>query len=476
MPDRPAPTMRTSRCSIALRLADLDCDAMSASSRSQGTGGREPVAVRAVAAADAARVAGAIRRGVHGAVLRLSARGSTSPTRTRSESSSRAISRSCAPGRRTPSWSRHWVRIRCWCSTGRAPAPAQAAAAALQGLAGRGVPRAIREVAEREIAGWRTGEDGAARAYARGDFEVICRAVFGVTEPERVGRLRERLVAVIDSEPVFMMRGLPRRSWAAEPGADVRARLARGGRAAVRGDPAPARGARPRGAHRRALAAAAGAGRTGRGDDRRGAPRRAVHDAGAPDTRRPPPDWPSRSSCCCGTRACWPGCGRSCDGGRRRAYLDAVVEGDAPAAPGDRRRRAHPDRAAHGGRLGAAGGVKVYPGIVLVHMREDLYPGPRVPPRAFPRGRRGVLSWLPFGGGIRRCIGAALAQAEMAEVLRVVVPRSSSRRCASTPDPVSAGVTLAPKHGVPVQVLKRLAQPAPVADPAAVRSTAPVSG
>ena len=36
-------------------------------------------------------------------------------------------------------------------------------------------------------------------------FEVICRAVFGVTEPERVERLRERLIAVIDSNPLLMI-------------------------------------------------------------------------------------------------------------------------------------------------------------------------------------------------------------------------------------------------------------------------------
>src|SRR5207253_5164789 len=41
-------------------------------------------------------------------------------------------------------------------------------------------------------------------------FEVICRAVFGVTEPERVERLRAALVAVIDSSPVFMIAPVTR--------------------------------------------------------------------------------------------------------------------------------------------------------------------------------------------------------------------------------------------------------------------------
>src|SRR6202007_2520261 len=69
-------------------------------------------------------------------------------------------------------------------------------------------------------------------------------------------------------------------------------------------------------------------------------------------------------------------------------------------------------------------GVKVYPGIALVHMREDLYPqaGEFQPERFLEHGAESY-SWLPFGGGIRRCIGAALAQAEMAEVLRAVMSR-----------------------------------------------------
>src|SRR5882762_10493302 len=64
----------------------------------------------------------------------------------------------------------------------------------------------IRDVAEREIASWRPGTRLVLRERMRAlTFEVICRAVFGVTQPERVERLRERLVAVIDSSPIFML-------------------------------------------------------------------------------------------------------------------------------------------------------------------------------------------------------------------------------------------------------------------------------
>ena len=58
----------------------------------------------------------------------------------------------------------------------------------------------IREIAEAEVAQWRTGDEIVARERMRTlTFEVICRAVFGVAEPDRVERLREALLAVMDS-------------------------------------------------------------------------------------------------------------------------------------------------------------------------------------------------------------------------------------------------------------------------------------
>src|ERR1700704_2224625 len=62
----------------------------------------------------------------------------------------------------------------------------------------------IREVAEREVAGWRPGERIVLRERMRAlTFEVICRAVFGVTDAARVERLRGALGTVIDSSPLF---------------------------------------------------------------------------------------------------------------------------------------------------------------------------------------------------------------------------------------------------------------------------------
>ena len=68
------------------------------------------------------------------------------------------------------------------------------------------------------------------------------------------------------------------------------------------------------------------------------------------------------------------------------------------------------------------------PSIHLVHRRADIYPEPNeFRPERFieAEGGRapGTYTWIPFGGGIRRCLGAAFAQFEMEVVLQELVLR-----------------------------------------------------
>ena len=63
-------------------------------------------------------------------------------------------------------------------------------------------------------------------------------------------------------------------------------------------------------------------------------------------------------------------------------------------------------------------GVKVVPSIYLVHRRPDVYPEPeRFLPERFLSRPPGTYTWIPFGGGVRRCLGGAFAQFEMEVVL-----------------------------------------------------------
>lgn len=70
-------------------------------------------------------------------------------------------------------------------------------------------------------------------------------------------------------------------------------------------------------------------------------------------------------------------------------------------------------------------GTPVALGILLLHHREDLYPDPHVfRPERFLGRRPGTYTWIPFGGGTRRCLGAALAMAEQRVVLEAIARRT----------------------------------------------------
>jgi cytochrome P450 len=67
-------------------------------------------------------------------------------------------------------------------------------------------------------------------------------------------------------------------------------------------------------------------------------------------------------------------------------------------------------------------GVRVTPCIYLVHRREDVYPEPHsFRPERFLEEPPGTYTWIPFGGGVRRCLGASFAMFEMKQVLAAIV-------------------------------------------------------
>jgi len=69
-------------------------------------------------------------------------------------------------------------------------------------------------------------------------------------------------------------------------------------------------------------------------------------------------------------------------------------------------------------------GASVTPCIHLVHRNPEIYPEPeRFLPERFLGNPPGTYTWIPFGGGVRRCLGASFALFEMAVVLRELVKR-----------------------------------------------------
>jgi cytochrome P450 len=103
----------------------------------------------------------------------------------------------------------------------------------------------------------------------------------------------------------------------------------------------------------------------------------------------------------------------------------------------------------------------VLPGILAIHYRDDLFSDPHdFRPERFLEGEGGGLSWIPFGGGVRRCVGAAFAQYEMRVVLRAIIEHADLRPADPRPErPAIRNITLAPARGSMV-VLARLLAPA----------------
>ena len=103
-------------------------------------------------------------------------------------------------------------------------------------------------------------------------------------------------------------------------------------------------------------------------------------------------------------------------------------------------------------------GLEINPSIRTIHRRADLYPDPgRFVPERFlgPGGGPDTYTWLPFGGGSRRCLGASFALMEMRIVLARVLERCAL--AAGDSDLAQAQfrmITLAPKGGVPVRQLQ----------------------
>jgi cytochrome P450 family 135 len=100
-------------------------------------------------------------------------------------------------------------------------------------------------------------------------------------------------------------------------------------------------------------------------------------------------------------------------------------------------------------------GATVGPSILIAHSREDNYADPeRFDPERFLGHNPPTNTWIPFGGGVRRCIGAGFALMEGVAVLREVF-RAVDVRPGGDDEPMVRNITSVPRNGARIRVHRR---------------------
>jgi cytochrome P450 len=136
------------------------------------------------------------------------------------------------------------------------------------------------------------------------------------------------------------------------------------------------------------------------------------------------------------------------------AYLDAVVKETL------RRRTVVPGvgRVVRGEPFRLNGyvippGIEINPSIAGMHRRADSYPDPTAfrPERFLDDDPPDTYTWIPFGGGTRRCLGASFATFEMRVVISRVLARAELAPVGRPERGVRKGVTIVPRRGARVR-------------------------
>jgi cytochrome P450 family 135 len=151
--------------------------------------------------------------------------------------------------------------------------------------------------------------------------------------------------------------------------------------------------------------------------------------------------------------------------GESEEYVDAVVKETlrlCPAVPVVMRRLTEPTRL---GGYTIPSDTIVAPCVYLMHRRADLYPQPRAfQPERFlgDEGGRAIntYTWIPFGGGVRRCVAVVFAQLEMKRVIQTVLSEVELRPAESRSERAArSSVSFAPDGGATVLATRRSSAP-----------------
>ena len=135
-------------------------------------------------------------------------------------------------------------------------------------------------------------------------------------------------------------------------------------------------------------------------------------------------------------------------------YLDAVIKEAMrlrPVAPMTGRLAAQ-DFELPG--LTVPAGTIVFPYITLVHRRPDLWDDPlEFRPERFLDAPVNAFAWIPFGGGRRRCLGAAFSLVETRVVLRTILRNTNLAPNPRRPERIGrSNVFLVPGRGGSVRL------------------------
>lgn len=324
----------------------------------------------------------------------------------------------------------------------------------------RAYEHVVRAAIDREIDSWPVGEPFPIHPRMQAvTLEVILRAVFGVTDPSRLARLREMLGKVLEqtAAPAMQLLGLATRRFGPRgPYGRFEAMLGRADAELFelirerRRDP----GLAERDDILSALLEA-------RFEDGEGMDDREVRDQlmtlllAGHETTATALAW--AFDLILRTPAAHERLRDEIRAGESDEYLRATITEALRLRPvipiAGRQLAGELEIAGH--RLGP--GTDVAPTIWMTHTREDIYPEPfAFRPERFLEDGPDTYGWIPFGGGIRRCLGAAFAEFEMRLVLTEVLGRCEMLPGAGHAERVGRrNITLSPRGGTSVVVTER---------------------
>jgi cytochrome P450 len=131
------------------------------------------------------------------------------------------------------------------------------------------------------------------------------------------------------------------------------------------------------------------------------------------------------------------------------SYLDAVVKETLRVRPVVTEVFRAPSRTTELGNFRFEADSQLAASIMLIQYDPELYPEPfEFRPERFLEGAPDSYTWIPFGGGVRRCIGAAFAQLEMKVVIATILRHAELRASRAKDEAVRfRGITLLPSRG-----------------------------